>query len=212
MRERYFILLYNKIDMKLRMPKISRGINHQIIMVIILLVVVIFITAMPWASNTFHEALENIDVDEGYENEEEKEGFTGDDEEKEGYENDEEKEREGFTGDDEEKEGYENDDEKEKEGFVGDGLFKNSATTFPGSRIDTTKWNSNVNLAGSSATPLDRNSLYMFNNAHFSPNCCAKGPGSGMSTSMGCACLTNSDAFYITEGRGGGNMNPTEII
>jgi hypothetical protein len=60
MTERYFILLYNKIDMKMKMPKISSKINYQIIVVFILLVVVVFITAMPWASNTFHEALENI--------------------------------------------------------------------------------------------------------------------------------------------------------
>jgi len=62
------------------------------------------------------------------------------------------------------------------------------------------------------SAPLDRNNLNMINNARFSPSCCASGPGSGMSTSMGCACLSNSDAFYITQGRGGGNMNPTEII
>jgi hypothetical protein len=206
--------------MKFKLPKISKGINHQIVMVLILLVLVIFITVMPWASNTFHEALETMDDEkekEGFDDDDErKDGFTGDDDEekKEGFTGGDDEEKEGFNEDDEEKkDGFTGDeDEKEKEGFVGDGLFKNSATTFPGARIDTTNWNSNVNLAGNSAVPLDRNSLYMFNSAHFSPNCCAKGPGSGMSTSMGCACLTNSDAFYITEGRGGGNMNPTQII
>ena len=128
---------------------------------------------------------------------------------------------EGFEGvneEDEEMEGFEggsdnvNEEDEEREGFTGNGLFRNTATTFPQDVVDTRKWNTNVNTAGDLSAPLDRNSLYMFNNANFSPSCCGAGPGSGMSTSMGCACLSNSDAFFITEGRGGGNMNPSEII
>jgi hypothetical protein len=190
MTERYFILLYNKIDMKIKMPRLSRGVNHQILMVLILLVVVVFITAMPWASNIFHEALENIS--EG-ENSKISQGENL-------------KEEVQQTKTEEEK-------EKTQEGFISNSLlFKESPTMFPGAPIDTTNWNSYTNIGEDIATPVDRNSLYMFNNARFSPNCCAKGPGSGMSTSMGCVCLTNSDAFYITQGRGGGNINPTNIF
>ena len=98
------------------------------------------------------------------------------------------------------------------EGFVSGLSFQDSATTFPGAPIDTTNWYPSTNVAQDDATPLDRNNLYMFNNARFSHNCCAKGPGSGMSSSMGCVCLTNDDAFYITQGRGGGNINPTDIF
>jgi hypothetical protein len=99
-----------------------------------------------------------------------------------------------------------------KEGFVGRVSFMDTPTMFPGSVVDTSKWTNIVDISENVSAPLDRNNLNMINNARFSPSCCASGPGSGMSTSMGCACLSNSDAFYITQGRGGGNMNPTEII
>jgi hypothetical protein len=218
--------------MKIKMPKISRKDNYQLIMLFILLVVVIFITAMPWVSNTFHEALENItpsrddiledvndteqeigeqEIEEPEIREEELEGYTGvnyqDDEEREGYTgvNEDEEEMEGYTG-------VTYEDDEEREGFTGNSLFRNTATTFPQAVVDTRRWNTTVNTEEDLSAPLDRNSLYMFNNANFSPNCCGTGPGSGMSTSMGCACLSNSDAFFITEGRGGGNMNPTAII
>jgi hypothetical protein len=199
MTERYFILLYNKIDMKMKMPKISSKINYQIIVVFILLVVVVFITAMPWASNTFHEALENIsNTPDGPISEAVKDkvkasvsstaptSVTG---------------NKKITG-----------KPTSTEGFVSDISFRDSPTIFPGTPVDTTNWNPSVGVAQADAAPLDRNSLYMFDKARFSPSCCAKGPGSGMSSSMGCVCLTNSDAFYITQGRGGGNMNPTDIF
>jgi len=190
MTERYFILLYNKIDMKMKMPKISSKINYQIIVVFILLVVVVFITAMPWASNTFHEALENIsNTPDGPMSEAVKDkvkasasstaptSVTG---------------NKKTTG-----------KPTSTEGFVIDISFRDSPTIFPGTPVDTTNWNPSVGVAQADAAPLDRNSLYMFDKARFSPSCCAKGPGSGMSSSMGCVCLTNSDAFYITQGRGG---------
>ena len=201
MTKRYFILLYNKIDMKMKIPSLPRK-YHQIIIVLILLVVVIFITAMPWASNTFHEALENIVSDTALATPPTKEDVKAN-----------------LTAKVEDKKSNiasgpatSTITPTTQEGFVGDLLFKDSPTTFPGSPIDTSNWNPSVGVAETDATKLDRNSLYMFDNARFSPACCAKGPGSGMSSSMGCVCLTNSDAFYITEGRGGGNMNPTEII
>jgi hypothetical protein len=205
MTERYFILLYNKIDMKMRMPKISKRINYQIIMLFILLVVVIFITAMPWASNTFHEALENISntpttpLDGAVKDKVKTSVSTA-------------------VASGTVPTNIKNmsigttTPASTTEGFVSDVSFRDSPTIFPGSPVDTTNWNQSVGVAQADAAPLDRNSLYMFDNARFSPSCCAKGPGSGMSSSMGCVCLTNSDAFYITEGRGGGNMNPTAII
>jgi hypothetical protein len=214
MTERYFILLYNKIDMKMKMPKISSKVNYQIIMVFILLVVVVFITAMPWASNTFHEALENI--------------TPTTDGPLDGAVKDKVKATAASasstvtpvnkklpsdvssrmtnvsnmtTG-----------KASTTEGFVSDVSFRDSPTVFPGTPVDTTNWNPSVGVAQADAAPLDRDSLYMFDHARFSPSCCAKGPGSGMSSSMGCVCLTNKDAFYITQGRGGGNMNPTDIF
>lgn len=201
MTERYFILLYNKIDMKIRMPNISKKVNYQIIILFILLVVVIFITAMPWASNTFHEALENISntptppVPIAVKDKTNTSVAAS-----ESIPTNVKNMSPGTTP------------KTTTEGFVGDVLFRDSPTEFPGSPIDTTNWNQSAGVGEDDATPLDRNSLYMFNNARFSPSCCAKGPGSGMSSSMGCVCLTNNDAFYITEGRGGGNMNPTAII
>lgn len=205
MTERYFILLYNKIDMKIRMPNISKKVNYQIIMLFILLVVVIFITAMPWASNTFHEALENIsntptplptDVKDNTVKDKTTTSVAAS----------------GSIPTSVKNMSVGTTTKATTEGFVSDVLFRDSPTEFPGSPIDTTNWNQSVSVAQDDAVPLDRNSLYMFNNARFSPTCCAKGPGSGMSSSMGCVCLTNNDAFYITEGRGGGNMNPTAII
>jgi hypothetical protein len=200
--------------MKIKMPKMFKKDNYQLIVAIILLIVVIFITALPWASNTFHEALENIsstptksmdgnvkdkvrgkvnDVEDGDEKDDETEDDVRD-----------------YTS--KMKKMLENGVNLKKEGFVGGVSFRDSPTTFPGSPVDTTKWNNQANTPKDAASPLDKNNMYMFNGANFSPNCCASGPGSGMSTSMGCACLTNSDAFYITQGRGGGNINPTEII
>jgi cytoskeletal protein RodZ len=186
--------------MKIKMPKLSKNDNYQLIVAVILLVVVVFITAMPWASNTFHEALENMSTSS--------KNLSDEDEVVEDVEYSDE-----MNNEEEMDKNIEKDDAEEKEGFVGGSLFRDTATTFPGSVVDSTKWNNNANVDVSAdyATPLDKNNLYMFNNAHFSPNCCS-GPGSGLSSSLGCACLTNSDAFYITQGRGGGNMNPTEII
>jgi hypothetical protein len=211
MTERYFILLYNKIDMKIKMPKISSKVNYQIIMVFILLVVVVFITAMPWASNTFHEALENI--------------TTTPDGPMDGAVKDKVKASVSSAtstvsdSTDGNKRMLTNINnmtagkaQSKTEGFVSDVSFRDSATTFPGSPVDTSNWNPSVGVAEADAAPLNRDSLYMFDNARFSPSCCAKGPGSGMSSSMGCVCLTNSDAFYITQGRGGGNINPTNIF
>ena len=206
MTERYFILLYNKIDMKMKMPKISSKINYQIIVVFILLVVVVFITAMPWASNTFHEALENIS--------------NTPDGPMSGAVKDKVKASASSTTptsiNGNKKSTVSNMVTTRKpsstEGFVSDISFRDSPTIFPGTPVNTSNWNPSVGVAQADAAPLDRNSLYMFDKARFSPSCCAKGPGSGMSSSMGCVCLTNSDAFYITQGRGGGNMNPTDIF
>jgi len=207
MTKRYFILLYNKIDMKMKIPSIPKKYN-QVIMVLILLVVVIFITAMPWASNTFHEALEDMASQDTTTTpptkEEVKANLSTKVEDKKASIS---SNVSSATG-----EATSTSTPTTQEGFVGDLLFKESPTTFPGAPLDTSSWNPSDNVTGSMAVPLDRNSLYMFNNAHYSPQCCAKGPGSGMSSSMGCVCLTNADAFYITEGRGGGNMNPTNII
>jgi hypothetical protein len=205
MTERYFILLYNKIDMKMKMPKISSKVNYQIIMVFILLVVVVFITAMPWASNTFHEALENI--------------TPTTDGPLDGAVKDKVNATVASTATPVNKKLPSNVSSRmttgkasTTEGFVSDVSFRDSPTVFPGTRVDTTNWNPSVGVAQADAAPLDRDSLYMFDHARFSPSCCAKGPGSGMSSSMGCVCLTNKDAFYITQGRGGGNMNPTDIF
>ena len=204
--------------MKIKMPKMFKKDNYQLIVAIILLIVVIFITALPWASNTFHEALENISSTPtkstaGNVNGNVKDKAQGkvNDVEDDGEKDDE-------TDDDvrdyssKMKKMMENGVNLKKEGFVGGVSFRDSPTIFPGSAVDTTKWNNQANTPTDVASPLDKNNMYMFNGAKFSPNCCASGPGSGMSTSMGCACLTNSDAFYITQGRGGGNINPTEII
>ena len=193
--------------MKMKIPNVPRK-YHQIIMVLILLVVVVFITAMPWASNTFHEALENIASDDTTTppptKDEIKANITAKVEDKKAAISAEQASNTNTTSS--------TSTPTTQEGFVGDLLFKESPTLFPGAPIDTTSWNPSTSVAESEAAPLDRNSLYMFNNTRFSPSCCAKGPGSGMSSSMGCVCLRNNDAFYITEGRGGGNMKPTEII
>lgn len=186
--------------MKMKMPKISSKVNYQIIMVFILLVVVVFITAMPWASNTFHEALENITPTtdgplNGAVKDKVKASATS-------------AVSSMTTG----TAAPSTTTTTTTEGFVSDVSFRDSPTTFPGSLVDTTNWNPSVGVAQADAAPLDRDSLYMFDHARFSPSCCAKGPGSGMSSSMGCVCLTNKDAFYITQGRGGGNMNPTDIF
>jgi len=189
--------------MKLRMPKISGKINQQIIMVFILLVVVVFITAMPWASNTFHEALDNMES-----------SITNDQDTNEPPEPSDLPELQEPSDENikSSKKKEANQPTKTTEGFVSNVSFRDSATKFPGYPLDISNWNPSVNVNTGNSTPLDRDSLYMFNNAQFSPNCCAKGPGSGMSTSMGCICLSNDDAYYISEGRGGGNMNPSAII
>lgn len=193
--------------MKMKIPNVPRKF-HQIIMVLILLVVVVFITAMPWASNTFHEALENIASDDTT-----TQPPTKDEVKANLMAKAEDKKASVVTAvNSDDVQSTSTSTPTTQEGFVGDLLFKESPTTFPGAPIDTTSWNPSGSVAESHATPLNRNSLYMFDNARFSPACCAKGPGSGMSSSMGCVCLTNRDAFYITEGRGGGNMKPTEII
>jgi hypothetical protein len=217
MTKRYFILLYNKIDMKMRIPNISRRVNYQIITLFILLVVVIFITAMPWASNTFHEALENISNTptppplNGTVKDKVQTSVAS-------------VSANGTKPKDDISSALTNiknisigttptpTPTTTTEGFVSDYLFQNSPTSFPGYPVDTTNWSPVSDIAELESAPLDKNSLYMFNNARFSPNCCAKGPGSSMSSSMGCVCLTNNDAYYITEGRGGGNMNPSAII
>jgi hypothetical protein len=207
--------------MKIKMPKISSKVNHQIIMIFILLIVVIFITVMPWASNTFHEALENItttpDVPtNGSLKDKVKSPITPTTP----ITLDSTNSAKTPTGDissmltniNNMTTGKIPSNDTKTEGFVSGLSFQDSATTFPGAPIDTTNWYPSTNVAQDVATPLDRNNLYMFNNARFSHNCCAKGPGSGMSSSMGCVCLTNDDAFYITQGRGGGNINPTDIF
>ena len=208
--------------MKIKMPNMSSKVNHQIIMVFILLVVVVFITVMPWASNTFHEALENIS--------------TTPDAPLDGAVKDKIKAQVSTTptvptssttttkppGDISTMMSNiksmttgkvpSTDTTTTTEGFVSDISFRDSATTFPGAPIDMTNWYPSTNDAQSGAVPLDRNSLFIFNNARFSPNCCAKGPGSSASTSMGCACLTNDDAYFMYQGRGGGNMGPSDIF
>lgn len=216
MTERYFILLYNKIDMKMKMPKISSKVNYQIIMVFILLVVVVFITAMPWASNTFHEALENITpttdgpLDGAVKNKVKASAASATTSGNKKSSSDVSSMMTNISNMTTGKAAPST--TTTTEGFVSDVSFRDTPTTFPGSPVDTTNWNPSVSVAQADAAPLDRNSLYMFDHARFSPSCCAKGPGSGMSSSMGCVCLTNADAFYITQGRGGGNMNPTDIF
>jgi hypothetical protein len=98
------------------------------------------------------------------------------------------------------------------EGFVSGVLFRDTPASFPGSVINPSSWSPPVNVAGKDSAPLNINNLDIFKSAQFSPACCAKGPGSGLSTSMGCVCLSNKDAYFITEGRGGNNMNPSAII
>jgi len=98
------------------------------------------------------------------------------------------------------------------EGFVSGVSFRDTPTPFPGREINPSAWSPPLNMAGKDSAPLNVNNLDIFKSAHFSPACCAKGPGSGLSTSMGCVCLSNKDAYFITEGRGGNNMNPSAII
>jgi len=98
------------------------------------------------------------------------------------------------------------------EGFVSDVSYRDTLTTFPGSVINPSSWSPPLDTAEKDSAPLQYNNLDMFNKAHFSPACCAKGPSSELSTSMGCVCLSNKDAYFITEGRGGNNMNPSAII
>lgn len=98
------------------------------------------------------------------------------------------------------------------ESFVGDIMYRDTPAPFPGSVINSSAWSPTINASESRSAPLSFNSLDVFKSAQYSPSCCAKGPGSGLSTSMGCVCLTNKDAYFITEGRGGNNMNPSAII
>ena len=98
------------------------------------------------------------------------------------------------------------------EGFVSNVSYRDTLTSFPGSVINPSAWSPSLNTAENDSAPLQFNKLDMFNKARFSPACCAKGPGSQLSTSMGCVCLSNKDAYFITEGRGGNNMNPSAII
>ena len=98
------------------------------------------------------------------------------------------------------------------ESFVSDMYFKDTPTPFPGNVINPSAWSPPLNTAELDSSPLSLNNLDMFKSAHYSPQCCAKGPSSGLSTSMGCVCLSNKDAYFITEGRGGNNMNPSAII
>lgn len=98
------------------------------------------------------------------------------------------------------------------ESFVSNVSYRDTPTPFPGSVINPAAWSPPLDIAGKDSASLKLNNLDIFKSAHFSPSCCAKGPGSGLSTSMGCVCLTNKDAYFITEGRGGNNMNPSAII
>jgi len=98
------------------------------------------------------------------------------------------------------------------ESFVSDMSFRDTPASFPGSVINPSAWSPPLNTAELDSAPLALNNLDMFKSAHYSPGCCAKGPSSGLSTSMGCVCLSNKDAYFITEGRGGNNMNPSAII
>jgi hypothetical protein len=198
----------------MKLPKVSKKSNMHIIALIVLLIIVIFITSMPFVSNSFHEALENI----SNVSQDTKDAVKANIKDKVASQV---KTTESTPPPDTTSTSPPTDttsipppptDTTSTEGFSGDMMYSATTSSFPSLLVDTNSWNTSSNNSDNLSVPLNRNDMYMFSNSKFSSSCCARGPGSGMSTSMGCLCLNNNDAYYITEGRGGNNMNPCEII